>query len=296
VKRRSSSLSSTAPPTLPGVERRRELRRLRRRERLRDAWRLLVYAALASGLGYVLLRQGWMLQGPSQVEVSGSRLVSREQVIEAARLRFPQPLLSVQPRVLSSSLANSLPVEQVKVTRLMLPPRLRVELVDREAVARALRRTPGGLEPGFVDRTGSWIYADPRSRTRLGGQASIQVVGWNERYRPALARVLEARDQIGPGLQEIRFDPDGALWLTTRELGPLRLGPVDSQLDRRLQVVAHLSHTLPARLAGKRPLSIDLTDPEQPELNLQGAGGTTARGTGKPPATVQGQTPARHHP
>jgi cell division protein FtsQ len=260
-------------------------------ERLRDVWRLVVYGALATGLGTVLLRQGWMLQGPSQVEVSGSNLVSREQVIQAARLRFPQPLLALQPRLLSNNLANSLPVEQVKVTRLMLPPRLRVELVDREAVALAQRRTPSGLQEGFVDRTGSWINADPRSRGRMGSQASIRVVGWHERHRPALAKVLEARGQIGPGLKEIRFDPDGSLWLTTLELGPLRLGPPDSQLDRRIQVLTHLNRTLPIRLAGKRPLSIDLTDPEQPELSLKGAGTATANG-----ATAGTQPAGRPHP
>lgn len=283
--------SPTAPSTLPGVERRRQLRQQRRLERLRDGWRLLVYGALATGLGFVLLRQGWMLQGPAQVEVSGSQLVSRDQVIAAARLRFPQPLYSLQPRLLSTSLANALPVEQVKVTRLMLPPRLRVELVDREAVARAQRRTTKGQEEGFVDRTGSWINADSRSRGRLGGQASIRVVGWNERYKPVLGKVLEAREAIGPGLTEIRFEPDGGLWITTRELGPLRLGPADSQLDRRLDVLAHLNRTLPDRLAGKRPLSIDLTDPEQPELNLQGSTTTTANGPAAPP-----RAPGRPHP
>lgn len=250
------------------MDRRRELRRQRRMERLRDGWRVLVYAALTTGLGFVLLREGWTLQSPNQVEVSGSRVVSREQVIEAAKLQFPLPLLTLQPRLLRNNLADTLPVEQVRVTRLMLPPRLRVELVDREAIARAQRRTPKGPETGFVDRTGRWIHADPRTRMRLGGEASIRVVGWNERHLPVLAKVLEAREQIGPGLQEIRFEPDGSLWITTRDLGPLRLGPADSKLGRRLQVLIHLNRTLPGRLAGKRPTSIDLSDPEQPELNL----------------------------
>ena len=282
---------SPAPTTLPGVERRRQLRRQRRLERLQDGWRILVYAGLATGLGFVLLRDGWTLQGAHQVEVSGSQLVTRDQVVAAARLRFPEPLLALQPRLLSRQLADSLPVERVKVSRLMLPPRLRVELVDREAVARAQRRTPKGPEMGFVDRTGSWINADPNSRGRLGGKATIVVLGWNERHRPVLGKVLEARERIGAGLREIRFEPDGTLWLTTRELGPLRLGPVDSQLNRRLQVVAHLNHTLPPHLIGQRPASIDLTDPEQPELTLQGSTSATANGPA-PGAPL----PARPHP
>lgn len=280
-----------SPTNLPGVERRRQLRRQRRLERLQDGWRILVFGALATGLGFVLLREGWMLQGPGQVDVSGSRLVSRDQVIAAAGLRFPQPLFSLQPRVVSRTLAQSLPVERVKVSRLMLPPRLRVELVDREPVARALRRTPKGPERGFVDRTGNWINADAPTRLRMEGKASIEVVGWNDRNRPALGKVLEAREQIGSGLREIRFEPDGNLWLTTRELGPLRLGPVDSQLGRRLEVVAHLNRSLPQRLVGQRPVSIDLTDPEQPELTLQGSSSTTANG----PAPGA-RPPGRPHP
>lgn len=282
---------SPAPSTLPGVERRSQLRRQRRIERLQDGWRILVYGALTVGLGSVLLREGWMLQGPAQVDVSGSQLVSRDQVIAAAGLHFPQPLFALQPRLLSRSLAESLPVEQVKVSRLMLPPRLRVELVDREAVARAQRRTPKGPENGFVDRTGNWINADPRTSARLGGKATIEVVGWNERNRPALGKVLEAREQIDPGLREIRFEPDGTLWLTTEELGPLRLGPADSQLNRRLQVVAHLNRNLPKRLVGQRPQSIDLTDPEQPELTLKGSNATTANGP-----VPSALPPSRPHP
>ncbi len=43
-------------------------------------------------------------------------------------------------------------MEQVKVTRLMLPPRLRVELVDREAVARAQRRAAEGQADAVAQR------------------------------------------------------------------------------------------------------------------------------------------------
>jgi hypothetical protein len=78
------------------------------------------------------MRQGWMLRNATQVEVSGSALVSREQVIDAANIRFPQPLLGLQPSELSRNLSDSLPVELVRVSRLMMPPRLRIELKDRQ--------------------------------------------------------------------------------------------------------------------------------------------------------------------
>ena len=254
----------------PGAERRRQLRQERRADRLRNLWRLVVFSAMAGGLGYGLLSQGWTLRSPSQVEVSGSRLVSRDQVIQAAGLSFPQTLLALQPRQIIQTLSTALPVENVRVSRLMLPPRLRVELIDRSAVARAERRNKDGLEQGYVDRLGNWINLRQNLGVRLEGTQELRVVGWNERHRPALAKVLKERQSFGGKLQEIRFDPEGSLWLSTKDLGPVRLGPADGQLERRLAVAAHLNATLPADLRGRRPQIVDLSDPDQPELSLTG--------------------------
>jgi cell division protein FtsQ len=253
----------------PGVLRRKLLRQQRRAERLRNLWRMTVFSLIAAGLGYGLLRQGWTLRSPAQVEVVGSQLVDRQQVIRATGLRFPQSLLTVQPKQLDEDLRSSLPVEQVRISRLMLPPRLRVELVDREAVARAERRGRDGLEQGYIDRQGHWIaIAAPDVVPR--GDLSLRVRGWNERHRSALTQILDRREVFGGGLQEVRFAPDGSLWLTTRELGPMRLGPADDRLERRLEVAAHLNDTLPAQLKGRSPTLIDLSDPEQPELSVPG--------------------------
>jgi cell division protein FtsQ len=254
----------------PGAERRRQLRQERRADRLRNLWRLVVFSAMAGGLGYGLLSQGWTLRSPSQVEVSGSRLVSRDQVIQAAGLSFPQPLLALQPRQIIQTLSMALPVENVRVSRLLLPPRLRIELIDRSAVARAERRSQAGLEQGYVDRLGNWISLRQNLGVRLEGTQELRVVGWNERHRQALAKVLKERQAFGGRLQEIRFDPEGSLWLSTADLGPVRLGPADSQLERRLAVAAHLNATLPAGLRGRRPQIVDLSDPDQPELSLSG--------------------------
>jgi cell division protein FtsQ len=254
----------------PGAERRRQLRQERRADRLRNLWRLVVFSAMATGLGYGILSQGWTLRSPSQVEVSGSQLVSRDQVIQAAGLSFPQPLLALQPRQIIQTLSVALPVENVRVTRLMLPPRLRVELIDRAAVARAERRSSAGLEQGYVDRLGNWISLRQNLGVRLEGTQELRVVGWNDRHRPALAMVLKQRQAFGGRLREIRFDPEGSLWLSTTDLGPLRLGPADGQLERRLTVAAHLNSALPSELKGRRPQIVDLSDPDQPELSLTG--------------------------
>ena len=267
---------SPGAPLPPGVLRRKELRRQRRSERLRLLWHILVFSAASAGLGYLLLRQGWTLREPSQVEVMGSAVVSRDQVISAAGLRFPQPLMALQPRQVASDLMGALPVKEVRVSRLMLPPRLRVELKDREAVARAERRTDRGPDMGFVDGLGNWMSMRQHMGVRSQGDLPLLVIGWNDRHRAVLARVLKEREVLGPGLREIRFEPDGSLWLSMTQLGQVRLGPPDARLPRRLEVVAHLSRTLPASMKGASPQLIDLSDPEQPELSLGTRGGSAA--------------------
>ena len=264
------AVSEQARPLPPGAERRRLLRQQQRQERLRNGWRVLVLLALASGLGYGLLRQGWILQDPAQVEVEGSRLVTATEVIKAAGIRFPQPLLGLDPRRVAAELAEALPVEDVQVSRLMAPPRLRVALVDREAVARAERRGPRGAELGYVDRLGNWMGGHQGQALRASGADALLVQGWQPRHRAAVAQAVQTSRTIGSDVQRIRIDPAGSLWVDSVSLGPVRLGPDDSQLARRLEVLRHLVATLPAQLGGRRPQSIDLGDPEQPELTLPG--------------------------
>lgn len=266
----------------PGVQRRRQLRQNRRQERLRNLWRILVFSAMASGLGYALLRYGWLITTPEQVEVVGSRQVNREQVIQAAGLRFPTALLSLQPRRIASELGASLPVEQVQVSRLMAPPRLRVALVDREAVAQAQRFSPRGSERGYVDRLGNWMSS--RQTEGVSGRRSLpfQVLGWHHDHRPALALVLSQRERFGGDLQDVRFAPDGTLWIRSARLGLVRLGVADSQLPERLATLEHLGRTLPSRLNDQKLRSIDLTDPDQPELSLIPPSRTAKPGSPKP--------------
>ena len=256
------------PPLSPGAERRRQLRQQKRHDRLRHSWRILVFMSVAIGLGYGLLRQGWILTDASQVEVVGSSQVGADQVIAATGLRFPQPLLGLQPQAMATAIEGALPVEQVQVSRLMAPPRVRVELVDREAVARAQRQSARGMELGYVDRLGNWMSSRQGQGSPNQSANSLVVLGWQQRLRPALALVLEQRKSIGPDLQEIRFEPGGSLWLKSTRLGQVHLGPIDGQLARRIDVLQQLSQQLPAKIKGRHVVSIDLTDPNQPELGL----------------------------
>ena len=264
----------TRTPTRPSLapERRKQLRQQRRQERLRQLWRITLFSAAATGLGWGLLRQGWVLRSPDQIEVLGSSQVNREQVIREAQLQLPQPLLGLKPRELAQRLSNGLPVEQVQVSRLMLPPRLRISLVEREAVAQAQRRSGKGIERGYVDRLGNWMTSRQQRGSGANRTPQVMVMGWQERLRAPLADILARQNELGSILQQVRFEPNGSLWLRTAALGDVHLGLPDQRLNRRLEVLRHLSTHLPKQIKTLKIQSIDLSDPEQPELGLPGKG------------------------
>ena len=255
-------------PLPPGVERRRRLREERRRERLIQSWRILLYGGVSTGLIWVLLSTGWSLRSQQQLTVRGSDRLGTDAVVKAAGLRFPRPLITLEPGRLERRLLAELPVESVSVQRRLVPPGIEVKLKDRQPIAAASRMGARGVEQGMVDRQGHWM---PLTVARQGEAPSsaVRVEGWIPSRRRMIATVLEQRDQLGSPLQVIKIAPDGDLSLRTQTLGLVRLGSNERLLDQQLLTIALLSSSLPETLRGKASNGIDLSDPSKPELQLQ---------------------------
>ena len=261
---------SVSPPRQlsEGVLRRRELRRRKRIGLLARCWRLLALLAASTGLGWLLLRHGWVLRDAQQVQVTGAWGFSRDQIIQAAGLRFPVPLLQLNPDDLRQRLAGSLPVEQIQLQRHMLPPQLNISLRQRQAVARAQRRQATGLENGFVDRTGAWISRQQQAKARSAVPPGLMVIGWQQRYASTIEQLLLGLPEEA-GIQRLRFHRNGELWLYSNRIGPVRLGPLDGQLQRKLLVLNHLAETWGGKPPTPDTRALDLSNPEHPELVLQ---------------------------
>jgi cell division protein FtsQ len=117
---------------------------------------------------------------------------------------------------------------------------------------------------------GNWMSSRQGQNLSANLKTPLVVRGWSARQRASLAMVLDFQPRLGSDLREIRFEPGGSLWLQSASLGQVRLGPPDQQLPRRLEVLEHLVQQLPASVKGRKLQSIDLSDPEQPELGLPG--------------------------
>ncbi len=255
-------------PLPPGVERRRRLRQERRREQLIQSWRILLFGGVSTGLIWLLLNAGWSLRSQEQLAVSGSDRLGSDAVVKAAGLRFPRPLITLQPGRLERRLLAELPVQSVSVQRRLVPPGLVIKLKDRRPIAAASRMGARGKEQGMVDLEGHWM---PLSVARQGEApaSTVRVEGWISSRRSMIATVLERRDQLGSPLQVIYVAPDGDLSLRTKTLGLVLLGSNERLLDQQLSTIALLSSSLPETLRGKASSGIDLSDPSKPELQLK---------------------------
>ena len=265
MSRLSTNNKPSQRPVSAQVARRRDLRRLRRQTLLLQLWRFVALLLLSSGFSWILLRHGWTLRNPEAVILTGGTALETSQVIEAAKLRFPQPLLGVSPRELEQQLIRALPVHSAHVHRRMLPARLVINLKPEIPVAKAMRQGPAGRQWGLLNEEGHWIALGDASPEPL---TNIVVRGWNDQQRDQIAAVLQQRDRFEGGLKAIVLHPDGEISLITTGLGRIDLGGEPSLLNEQIETILHLKKTLPKHLRQGHQSSLDLSNPDRPELQL----------------------------
>ena len=251
----------------PQLERRRALRKQKRLELLLNCWRTLALLGLSTGLGWLLLRHGWILKGTEQVVVLGKTGISPELVSRIGQFTFPQPLLEVDPSGLENRLRSNLPVQSARVSRQVLPARLEITLVGKTPVARGIRQTPRGREEGMIDADGQWIQPNPAAPT-LTPTTAITVEGWALEHRAVIAELLGQQQRFNKDLKRIVVLPDGAITLSCNKLGRVDLGNDVSLLPQQIDAIAELHQTLPPTLMQVTGTVIDLSNPERPEIQL----------------------------
>ena len=265
LSRVSTNNKSSQQPVSSQVARRRELRRQRRQTLLIQLWRFVALLLVSGGFSWILLRHGWTLRSPEALIMTGGTALEANQVIEAAKLRFPQPLLEVSPRALEQQLIKSLPVQSAHVQRRMLPARLVISLKPEIPVAKAVRQGPFGRERGLLNAEGQWI---PLSDALPEPLTEIVVRGWNDQQRSQIAALLQQRDRFEGRLKAIVLHPDGNVSLITTALGQIDLGGEPALLNAQIETIVHLNKTLPKQLRQAHQSSLDLSNPDRPELQL----------------------------
>ena len=173
------------------------------------------------------------------IRISGSELFSQNDVIKNSSLNFPIRLIFVETNLLEKELKQNLSLKNVSVNRELFPFGLKVYINSRTPIAYGERILNDEKILGFIDKDGIFINkqnADNLNTSRL----SIQVFGWEEKFKKTLSQILIAQDNYEFEVMKITFSPNGFLTVEERDLKKIFLGFNHNLINNQLRVINNL--------------------------------------------------------
>jgi cell division protein FtsQ len=261
--------------------RRQTLRRQRRRLIVQVLWRFWALSGLTTAIFWGTTRPIWLIQDPGQINVRGNALLSDKTIQDLVPLDYPQPLLKVEPEQLAEQLQNRAPLVSAEVSRQLLPPRLNIQVQERQPVAVVLPVSETSLEAkgidflpaGLIDAEGAWM---PKSGFLLSNSTmdlpALRLRGLQSQYRRYWPQVYAALAQSPVKIHEIDWRDPSNLVLQT-ELGIVYLGPFTPELEQQLATLDKMRN-LPEQLEDTEVAHIDLTNPSIPSISVVNDGKT----------------------
>jgi cell division protein FtsQ len=268
------------------AERRRKLRWQRRLRILQTSWRAVAVSGFTIGLVWVATLPDWMLRDASQIEVEGNKFLSAETVRELLPLKYPQFLLTLQPKTLTQRLESQAPIAEATVSRHLFPPGLTVRIQERYPVAivysslpqsdRPMVQKPGQAEPtqptpiALLDERGTVIpYENYMALNRSRQLPSLKIVGMQDQYRTQWTSLYQQVSRSPVKVQEIDWQEPGNLILHT-ELGKVYFGSYSSRFAEQLRTLDQMRQ-LPEKVEVSEVDYIDLRNPQAPLVELVGS-------------------------
>jgi cell division protein FtsQ len=190
------------------ADRRRKLRWQRRWRILQTSWQLVALGGLTAGLIWVVTVPDWMLRDASQIEVEGNKFLSADTVRELLPIKYPQFLLTLQPKTLTQRLESQAPIAEATVSRHLFPPGLMVRIQERYPVAivyssptaHAAVHPKSSAPIALLDERGTVIpYESYVSLNRSRQLPSLKIVGQVYINKSAVAQ-LKCQKSIGVNL------------------------------------------------------------------------------------------------
>jgi cell division protein FtsQ len=254
--------------------RRKTLKRQRRLTIGQSVWRFLALSGLTTAVFWGATRPIWLLQNPSQINVTGNHLLSEETLQGLVPIDYPQPMMKVEPEVIAQQLQQRAPIVQAEVTRQFLPPRLNIHVQERIPVAVVLAAGTGEmageaqfLEQGLIDAQGAWM---PKSSFGISEVSpnlpTLKLRGLQPQYQRYWPQVYETIRTSPVAIREIDWHDPSNLILHT-DLGIVYLGAYSPDLERQLATLDKMRH-LPEQVGQAQVAHIDLTNPDRPSLSL----------------------------
>ncbi len=243
---------------------RETLRHQRRLKAWQGIWRFCALCGLTGGLLWMLSWPHWLIRESSQVKITGNQLLSGAKIRNLLKVNYPQSVWQMPIDQLTEDLKGEPPIDDVYITRQVLPAQMTITVKERQPVAKA--SSSRGM--GYVDATGVWIPQKFYGKgIPLAMSQKLTVLGFEEQYRSHWIEIypLILGSPVKITLVDWR-DPSNLILKT--ELGMVHLGPFSDRLAEQLQVLAKM-RKLPSRVPTSRISSLDLSNPDAPSVRLK---------------------------
>lgn len=284
-----NSGSASAPSSSDLTRRRQQLRAKRRIKVYQAIWRSLAITSLAAGTVWLATSPIWLINRSDQIEVSDNHLLNDQIIQDLLPVPYPQSLLKVQPDDLAASLETHAPIKSATVSRRLIPPGLKVRVVERVPVAVAVPNTTRPVkaipsqpapfkELGLIDAEGYWM---PRNSFQdLGVSISalpLSVRGMHPGYEASWQMIFQSVQRSPVKIMAIDWTRPSNLILHS-ELGAVHLGPYGPRFDDQMAALDRL-RSISTQINPEKISFIDLHDPNNPVVEILQATGTRAPAT-----------------
>lgn len=291
-------MSPIASVSHSDIQRRRaQLRNRRRWKLLQGMWRTLAVGGIATGVVWGTTLPIWQLQQPDQVEIEGEEVLTEDTIRSLLPISYPQPLLKLRPQEISALLEAQAPIADAVVIRHVFPPRLVVQIQERHPVALLISGNNSDALPPLealtpVSASGSspielldekgfrMSFENYVTLNKEAKLPDLRVIGMQEQYREQWEEIYQYILRSPVKIFEVDWREPTNLILKT-ELGSVHTGAYSAQFPKQLQVLDQM-RDVPGQLGDRRIDYIDLTNPDEPLLEVGGTEGS---------ASVSGYTP-----
>lgn len=256
------------------ASRRQQLQQARRLKIIQTLWRTLAISGITGGVVWIITLPGWVISQPEQVAIAGNKLLASQTVRKLLPINYPQSLFRLEPQSLAIALESTGPIAKAKVSRQVFPPRLTVEVIEREPVAIAVPRKTTRLTPntppesiGLLDIQGIWMPLENYNTLDPAALPSLKLIGARENYLPYWSQLYPPLHQSTVKITEVDWQNPKNIILHT-ELGMVHCGSFSPQFAKQLKTLDRMRQ-LPKQINPSQIAYIDLKNPDAPSIQFK---------------------------
>ena len=201
------------------------------------------------------------------IRISGSKLFSRNDVVNNSSFKFPIRLIFVKTNLLEKELKQNLSLKNISVNRELFPFGLKVHIKSRIPIAYCERILKDEKILGYIDKDGFFIKKQNAEEKNLD-ELTIQVFGWKEKFKKLLSEIFIALENNELEIDKITFSPDGFLTIEEKDLRTIFLGFNPNLINYQLQIINNIKNEFKKNSFSKKIDNIDLTNPNKPKIKV----------------------------